>query len=513
VIKSQPSDALHIEALAPPAPDFDGGGTDDRLISGGDGRLRLDASGLNRYGCPVLPDPALADFGSSTASVISQRGYAAADALHARLRGDAGPAAYRRELERVRGELRALNGLADRPDIDVVFAASGTDLHLLVRELVGGTPAAPLLCLGAEADETGRGVPAALAGRSFSDRAALGGPVEQGAPISPGGGEFVGIRARTADGALREAYLVEEELDALCLQASKSGQRVLLTVTDVSKTGLIFPSLETVLALRRRFPRTLEVLIDACQFRLSGASLRAYLDNDLMVAVTGSKFLTGPVFSGALFTPATTAERLGGRLLSAALRPYSARADWPEHWAAGRALNDASNPGLLLRWEAALAELGAFRAVPDAAVEAFASRFAEAVQTRIDSDPLFEPLAQRPLDRRVIGAAASWDQIPTIFPFLLRERPGDDAPYLSLAAMEHVDQALKGSGARLGQPVLCGERDGAPISALRLCNSARLIVEGVADPQGVISRAMGVLDQAAAVAARMAQAGRIYSCG
>ena len=65
--------------------------------------------------------------------------------------------------------------------------------------------------------------------------------------------------------------------------------------------------------------------------------------------------------------------------------------------------------------------------------------------------------------------------------------------------------------ARVGQPVFCGERDGSPIAALRLCNSARLIAEGVRDPDAVISRALSVLDQVARVASRLAQAGRIYS--
>ena len=262
-------------------------------------------------------------------------------------------------------------------------------------------------------------MPTALTGRHFSDRAALGEAVEHGAPIGPGGGDFVAVRARKACGRLRDAHVIEAELDALCLHAGQNGRRVLLTVADVSKTGLISPSLETVLALRRRFPRTLEVLIDACQFRLSAQTLRAYLDHDLMVAVTGSKFLTGPIFSGALFVPPQTAKRLRGRLLRPALKPYSARADWPETWLAGRALNDVANDGLLLRWEAALAELRAFRALPEADVGKFTARFADAVQSRLVDDPLFEPLPTRPLDRGAIGAA---------------RRLGPDADHLPLPA-------------------------------------------------------------------------------
>lgn len=526
MIKLQSSGApSHIDALSPARPGFDddlgSASTGELLVMGGDARLTLDsASGVNRYGCAPAPDAALADFGSSTASVISPQAFAAADALRARLQREARQpraAVYARELERIRAELKALCGLADAPGIDVIFAASGSDLHLLVRELVGGTPAAPLLCLGVEPEETGSGVPAALTGKHFSNRTALGEAVDQGAAIGASGGEFIAVRARKADGTLRDGHLIEAELDAVCLHAAKTGRRVLLTVADASKTGLISPSLETVLALRRRFPTSLEVLVDACQFRLSSETLRAYLDHDLMVAVTGSKFLTGPVFSGALFVPPAAAERLRGRLLGPGLKPYSARADWPRDWLAGRALNDVANEGLLLRWEAALAELRAFRALAPAQIASFTARFAEAVQARLGADPMFEPLAARSLDRRAIGAGGGWDETPTIFPFLLRRQPREGAAFLSVAETENVFRNLMAGcidgdlRARLGQPVLCGEREGDPIAALRVCNSARLIVEGVANPDAVIARAMAVLDQAAKVTRRLVQACHIYS--
>jgi hypothetical protein len=492
--------------------------TAELLVQGGDARLNLDPqTGTNRYGCAPRPDPRAAEFSSSTASVISQRGHDAADALRARLGAEhpaSRPAVYARELERIRGELKALCGLSDRADIDVVFAASGTDLHLLARELVGGTPTAPLLCVGVEPEETGSGVPAALAGRHFSNRAALGEAVEPGGVLGPGGGEYVAVSARAPDGSLRDGAAIEAELDAIGLSAARAGRRVLLSVADVSKTGLISPDLNTVLALRRRFPNTVEVLIDACQFRLSAATLRAYLDQDLMVAVTGSKFLTGPVFSGALFVPAAVAPRLSGRLPRPALRAYSARADWPESWVAGKALNEASNDGLLLRWQAALAELRAFRAVPEIDVERFVGRFSEAVQTRLAEDPAFEPLAARPLDRTAIGATGGWDQAATIFPFLLRDpsRPG----VLSIAATEAVYRALMteagdAPAVRLGQPVPCGARDGAPISALRLCNSARLTVEGASDPEPVIRRALAVLDRTVEIAGQLVEAAQIHA--
>ena len=53
---------------------------------------------------------------------------------------------------------------------------------------------------------------------------------------------------------------------------------------------------------------------------------------------------------------------------------------------------------------------------------------------------------------------------------------------------------------QLGQPVACGHRAGIPVSALRICASARLIVEATANgglkAARVFNKAMAALDKA-----------------
>lgn len=472
------------------------------LAQGGDARLTIDpTSGLNKYGCAATPVTSGLDFASSTASTISPAAFAAAEAERDRLARSPLPpaAAYAEALDRLRRDLIALNGLEAVEGLDIAFAASGTDLHLLAAAMVGGDAARPLTCVCVEPEETGSGVRQALAGRHFSDRTPLGGTVAQGEPAGAAVAEVVAVPARDGEGGLRDGAEIEAELDALALAASRAGRRLLLVAADVSKTGLIAPGLAAVTALRRRFPRTVEVLVDACQFRLAPASLRAYLDAGLMVAVTGSKFLTGPTFSGALFAPRAAAGRMAVRLPGPPLGLYAARAEWPAAWLAGRTLPEAANPGLLLRWRAALTELSAFRALPEPAVAGFLAAFADAVETRLAVDPRLEPLAGRPLDRRAIGAPGGWDLTPTIFPFRLRAGPR--GRFLSAAETQAAYRALQAGGVRLGQPVGCGERDGAPAAALRLCASARLAVEALEPagpgPEAVIARAMAALDAAA----------------
>lgn len=497
------------------------------LVEGGDTRLALDPiTGRNRYGCPTTPDATLADFGSSTASVISQRGFDAAERLREGLyRADPrgpGPAAYAEAMERLRGGLIGLCGLQDMTGLDVIFSPSGTDLHLIIAELMGATPASPLVCIDVEPEETGSGVPAALCGQHFGEHASLGAPVLQGGAIGTSSHRFVAVACRAADGSLRTEIEVEAQLHAVAREAVGAGGRVLLAVSDVSKTGLISPSLAAVAAFKARFGPAAEIVIDACQFRLTPESLRAYLDQGCMVAVTGSKFLSGPSFSGALFVPPSVAERLRGRLISPGMRAYSTRGEWPSGWVAGQTMAEATNLGLLLRWEAALAELAAFRALPSDAVGSFTSRFAQAVQARLNDDPLFDPLEIRPLDRAALGGGTGWDLTPTIFPFLLRHAPGGRGGCLSLAATQDVYRGLCAEPfppqasvlrARLGQPVRCGVRDERPLSALRICNSARLIVEAVSGGEpaakSVVDRALAVLDRTAEGVRRLSATGRV----
>ncbi len=294
------------------------------------------------------------------------------------------------QLNRVRSELTQLCGLDDLPGLEIIFGASGTDLHLFAFDLTRGP--APLV-IRVETAETGSGVPDALGGRHFSDCAALGDGVIASTPLEHGRAvDLLEVKCRSADGELRSKVAIDAEVEAAVSRAAAARRHILLTMVDVSKTGILAPSPACVVALRRRFPKSIEVLVDACQFRLAPSTLRAYLDHDFLVAITGSKFATGPAFCGALLVPPAAASRLRGRSLSHAMSSYSARTDWPRNWAAQSALKPVANYGLLLRWQAALTELRAFRRLPEPAVADFLHGFAGAVTHRLADDPAFELL-------------------------------------------------------------------------------------------------------------------------
>ena len=451
------------------------------LTTGGDARIILNAeTGINQYGCRPFPDPDMLAYGSSTASIISNQGYQHADQLRQRLcealKTESASTIYGYEIKRIREELILHCELPETTG--VIFSASGTDIHSLVSRYVGRENKLAPRIIMIEANETGKGVNAALNSSSHHEL-----------------NDVIPVTVRLGSGELRSIKAIDYEVEVLVTEALATNRRVLIIVTDQSKTGLITPSLTCVLKLHQSFQDKIDVLIDACQFRVAPPTLRAYLDLGFMVALTGSKFLTGPSFSGAI-------------LFNCALSS--------EFEAVNKTLETA-NFGLLLRWEAALQELKAFRSIPQEYICTFIQDFTSAVQERLHDDALFESLPVPKIDRRAIVVEDSWDQLQTVFPFLLYHT---DANRTALSAEETLTvyrqlsipinnklfkiqthhAAIASLRCQIGQPVACGERNGFSISALRLCISTRLIVKAATEEnsaQSIIDDALSVLDKIA----------------
>ncbi len=494
-----------MQAAAPAQPRTDsrsdGGPIADALASGGDERITLDPeTGRNRYGCGAQPCEGLAAFGSSTASVISRSAYEAVRHAMVRLADHPSPReGYAESAERVRQHLARLCGLPREAAADIILAASGTDLHLIAAVLARGEGAAALVTLLPDAAETGRGVPNAVLGRCFAEHTPHGPRGRPGQPLAgmvPG--EIVAIPVRETDGTPRSPDAVDADFERAAELALARSPHLLLGLVDVSKTGLVAPSLACAIRLKARFGAAVTVLVDACQFRISNQTLRAYVAHGFLVAVTGSKFLGGPAFSGAMFVPAALATRLRAITPPPALGDYSGGKDWPAADAACDALPDQPNTGLLLLWEAALCELEAFRALPEDEVTAFLTIFASRVEVELDGLAGLERLATPARTRRPGG----WDAVPTIFPFLPLRRGAPLDPDLTRTLYGR----LLAQGIQLGQPVSIGLRGGRPLTALRLSLSARLIVEALATPGGrsrVTARALRALAAAEATAGEL----------
>jgi hypothetical protein len=455
------------------------------LVSGGDVRIALDAArGKNKYGCAPQPDKKIVALGSATASTISEEAYFAAGQLRTRLLHlltlDSAGAVYADEMHRIRTELTEVCELAQLPGLEIIFAASGTDSHLIAAQLASSASEPVTRILMVDEAETGSGVPHALPG------------------------ERIAVPLRLADGTPRRIADIDADFERHVIAADAEGQRVLLTMVDVSKTGLIAPSVACAVSLSQRFPHALEVLVDACQFRLAPATLNAYLSHGFMVGFTGSKFIGGPSFSGALVLPESLAKKYRTGDLSQQNLPLSRQAEWPVNWSAAKQLSTAANFGLLLRWQAALIEMREFHSASNTAVRHFLLAFAGAVTQRLASDSHFELLAVPALQREPFADELSWDNVQTIFPFVLRHV---DKTFFTREETLRLYRALQDESVQLAQPVDCGERESIAVSALRLCVSSRLVVEAMQDngknEQAVIQRALAALDQVVRVASRV----------
>jgi hypothetical protein len=321
----------------------------------------------------------------------------------------------------------------------------------------------------------------------------------------------VHVSIRHPDGAPRTPEAIIADVDLLSGAALQSGLDVLLVLIDVSKTGCVAPDPQFARQLRQRWPQRLHVLVDACQFRMEAATLRAYLQQDFMVAMTGSKFIGGPSFSSALLIPQSIAASMRPAGIPAQLKGHCAQEEWPAGWQAEKTLASCANIGLLLRWQAALYELKALQAVPGSRIRKFLQDFSVAVQQRLQSDPHFQALAQPALPERVAGLMPEWDDVASIHPFTLHRLLPQHAVlnnvevadvYRRLQQTRHSDGFMYS----VGQPVACGKRNGVELAALRVCVSAGMIVqacsvEGDEAAETLIASAMACFDAIAALIA------------
>src|SRR5579883_3440511 len=399
------------------------------LASGGDTRLQIDAATrLNGYGCRPFPRPEAFTFASSTATSISERGFAAAEAVrHALIRDGLRrglESAFDDHVEAQRVTLLRLLDL-DGAAPSVVFSPSGTDseLHaLFVARTLLGTPMASVIIA---ADETGSGIAYAACGKHFNSLTAQGMTVEKGNPVL-GLAEDVAcspIPLRDPQGRARSLAEIDAAVIAAVADAVRSGHKVLLHAMDRSKLGGRAPSLACLGAIGARWPGEVQILVDACQMRLSRRRLRWHLERGHLVLLTGSKFFTGPPFSGALLVPEGLSTRMSAPEISPGLRDYTSRSDWPRTWeGVRRTLRERMNLGQFLRWSAALEEMRAYFAVPASYRKSALAQFGAITERLITGEGALRllPAYEECGGASALGIDDEEMATRTIFPFLLR---------------------------------------------------------------------------------------------
>jgi selenocysteine lyase/cysteine desulfurase len=464
---------------------------DDLLVRGGDPRLSLDLGrGVNEYGCGPFPSPDVWCFASSTASPISQAAYARVGLAREKLMRSAiavgFEAAFDARTEEMREELKACLELAPA---EIVFSPSGTDSQLHALALARSFLGPRLTTIVVAADQTGSGTAFTARGHHFSSRTASERAVRKDAPIAGLAGKSIVLPLLKASSDIE----ARADGDNVVLDAVEttvaSGSAALLQIMDSSKLGWRAPSEACLNEIARRWPDRVQIVVDACQMRLSRRRLDAYLERGYMVLITGSKFFGGPAFSGALLIPVALRRSMErGEGIAAGLADYASRSDWPKNLAAWRTRFEARpNIGQWLRWEAALAEMEAYYRLPGAFRKLALREFGATIANLMPLSPSLQLVAPAAKTSDVEDEEFAHT---TIFPFTVR-RNGDalsatDCRLLHRAltrdcggflAGSPADRALASQRCLVGQPVRI-ERQGEPSSAvLRLCVGARLVTD------------------------------------
>ena len=368
----------------------------------------------------------------------------------------------------------------------------------------------PLVTVIVGPEETGSGTAHAMTGCHFSSDTAQGGAVVEGKRIAGFAEDTVRVEIPLRDnGRVRSNNAIDTEVLATVAQAVASGKRVVLHAMDTSKLGSRCPSLDCLRQIQSNWGRSVQVVVDACQMRLSRGRLQYYLAQNFMVLITGSKFFTGPPLSGALLVPASASALMKQiATVPAGLELYSNRTDWPVAWRNIRSqLPSRPNFGQLLRWVAAVEEMRAYFDVPASYRFLALHEFSQVIRRLIAERPnlqllsAFERAAADGLDDEEMSAT-------TIFPFFIFGRGG----FLSVEACTQIYWALNldvsnllppsanarqrqvaGTLCHVGQPVKVSNQACGAAGTLRISAGARVVSEtwhphGVAASRHALAR-------------------------
>ncbi len=463
------------------------------LASGGDDRLTLDpATGLNRYGCAPWPRPGVMGFASCTASSLAEPQFLAAETARRDLIGAALAAGTEPALAdaSARAADRILAHFSVSDIADAILAASGTDAALIVTGLLAAEqPDAALTSILVSPAETGSGVPDAVQGRHFSSCTPSGQAVPKGGALDglqhmP---HLVTVALRHGDGSPCSAQQVAAACEAAIAAALPAGRAVLHAI-DGSKTGLTAPDRPSLLRLARRFGRSLDIVIDACQARIEPALVRWYLQQGFPVLVTGSKFFAAPGFCGAVLFPRDRLRRIAAGALPNGLAAYAGVVD---------GIRSRLCPGLLLRWTAALHDMAAFGRLPADEVGRRLGVLGQSVERTLRRDArLALVAAPRP-------GGLGWSDRRSVFTFMVRGHAGwlDASALRPLYLALHDDTSVSPS-CQIGQPVQLGS---PALGGLRLAVSAAQVCAGgdQAEALGMVIGKLGaLLDRTGVVSVR-----------
>lgn len=466
---------------------------DALLTSGGDDRLSVDESmGLNKYGCSPHPT-SVASYSYTTASSISMGAYMHVAAIYNELQGLSVDQLYDWAIvrfQKIKSRMNKLYGLDE--DNKYIFGASGTDLELVALWL-SALKGAKVHNIVVGAVETGSGIKYVSKGQYYEDRTVLGKKVETGAVI-PGFEELIGrcthVSIRETDGTERPSEAITEEIFRAVRQSLKENQRPLIHLVHRSKTGLIQPNFEELQGVLHEYSGQYDIVVDACQGRISAEKVKLYLESDFMVLFTGSKFFGGPPFSGVLIVPSSLSGPFAENSPEG-LNHFFTETEFLDIQGSEPLCSPKINLGLILRWEAAMYEMERYFALEQKKCSRVVDVFCGAVNEFALQSRLFKVLDSRDLTIKPSQAESDPLDMHSIYTLEITPPPeyGIEPDYALATDVYHslnqdisrlVPREDSGFGQfrlRLGQPVKSHPNKSDWRPTLRVSLGAPLIAE------------------------------------
>jgi len=400
--------------------------TEYLLMSGGDLRLNIDELELlNKYGCRPFPRPEAFTFASSTATSVSNYAFDKTDKVRTILIQNSLKKGFKNSTIEFSELLK--NNLSKTLKIneacEIIFSPSGTDSSLQIAAITQIVSDKEITHVLVASDETGSGVPAALKGCHFENTTALNYPVRKGDKIEGFRDiDLIKIPLRDENGELKSSNLLDTEVFTAISKTNELGRHIVLHVMDQSKLGYQSPSEEMMQNLKTLDNLSIQIIVDGSQLRLDPNDIQNYLNKGYIVTITGSKYFTGPPYSGALIVPKSVSKSINSvkNTLPEGLTNYYNHSDWPTSWCCSKDLSDGFNYGSYMRWNAAIVEMDRYYKTPilyrNLGIEMFCNFVEDSIKDATFLEPLFgDETKNNAYNNEEFGLR----NIRTIFPFFI----------------------------------------------------------------------------------------------
>lgn len=472
--------------------------TEYLLMSGGDLRLNIDEIELlNKYGCRPFPRPDAHTFASSTATSISNFSFDKTDKVRSILIQNSLKKGYKKTTiafsELLKNNLKKIFKIND--ECEIIFSPSGTDSALQIAAITQIISDKEITHVLVASDETGSGVPSALKGCHFENNTALNYPVTKGDRIEGFRDvDLIKIPLRDENGELKSTLQLDTEVFNAISKTNELGRHIVLHVMDQSKLGYQSPSEKMVRSLTKLDNLSIQIIVDASQLRLDPKDIQNYLNKGYIVTITGSKYFTGPPYSGALILPKSVSKSINAVKIKMpeGLTNYYNRSDWPTSWFCSKELSDGFNYGSNMRWNAAIVEMDRYYKTPilyrNMGIEMFCNFVEDSIKEASFLEPIFgDETKTKTYNSKEFGIR----NIRTIFPFFIlkNEEVLSDTQVKKLYTLLNSDLSnnfegssleiirLAGQKCHIGQAVNVKHGTDFQSAVLRLSLGARVISE------------------------------------